>query len=142
VVIKAAWWSDRPTVARVVELTTHDMRNAFHGGGLINAPLAVVTASIMATARRLDVRLNPHDAVMSKIGNAVGHMAAKVEASASNGTLSEFNEQFRRRRLEAQRTGNGSRATAIVEQLRKLMGEAAATGENASPVMFDKVFGG
>src|SRR5262245_50679595 len=55
--LHGVWWADRATVARVIELATHDMRGAWRGNSLIDADVATVTAAITAAARRLDVRL-------------------------------------------------------------------------------------
>jgi hypothetical protein len=129
---------------RLVELTQHDMRNACRGGGLLDADAGAVSTVILAAAGRFGVQLNAHDAVMAKVSGAVGKIADKVEASRQNGTLSAFNAEFKRRRLEAVKSGTRFPSYAgAVARLNRVVAGAAATGGVATPLaIFNEVFGG
>jgi hypothetical protein len=142
--MKWAMWADRPTVARLIELTTHDMRGAFRGGGLIDAPLPIVEAAILAAARRLDVRLAQHSAVMAKVGGQVGKIAERVEGARQSGAMAGFNAEFKLRRKEAMKRGARfpSYGGALMK-LRRVMAEHAAAQASGAigPDVLSAVFG-
>jgi len=142
-VLHAVWWADRASVARVIELATHDMRGAWHGNSLIDADAAAVTAAVTGAARRLDIRLADHATVMTRVSGQVGKIKQRIEGSRQSGGLSAFNAEFRRRRLLAQRTGaRFPPYGAALRRLRAAMATAAATGGTATPLaIFDQVLG-
>jgi tetratricopeptide (TPR) repeat protein len=83
----AAWWADRASIARLIEVTQHEMRGACRGGGVIDASAATVQSTIMTVARRLEVRLSERAAVMAKVGNATARIAGKTEGMRQSGGL-------------------------------------------------------
>lgn len=62
-------------------------------------------AAVQAAARRYGVGLKDHDAVMASVAVGVERIAGEIETSRKDGTLADFNAEFQRRRLEAQKRG-------------------------------------
>jgi hypothetical protein len=113
-------------------------------GGIVDLNLATVKRAIEIGAMRLNVRLSDHARTLAKVGAATARIADGIESARLNGTLSAFNEAYRRRRLEAQR--NGQRILpyeAALGRLRSALAEHAAsrsTGE-IPPSLMRSVFG-
>ncbi len=130
------------------------MRGMYRGGGLIDAPLPTVERTIMAAAKRLDVRLAAHHVLMSRVGSAVGVASAtvtaaereeKLKGARETGLLKFFNREFRKRGegAAAGRLGDGVRRMTLgvkpmVERpvpslplLRCLEGEGEADADSA-----------
>ncbi len=45
VTMRAAWWAERPAVARLQEVVIHQLGTVYRGGGLIAAPLLEVEST-------------------------------------------------------------------------------------------------
>jgi len=141
--LHGVWWADRASVARVIGLASHDLRTAWRGNSLIDADVATVTAAITAAARRLDVRLADHAVVMARVTGQVGKIRQRVEGSRQTGGLSAFNAEFRRRRLEAQRTGVYFPTYGLaLSRLRRATAAHAPGASGALPeTLLERVFG-
>ena len=86
-----------------------------------------------ADARALGITLTDHATVLVRARAAVVKIEAGMAWAQMTGVLHEFNQEYRRRRLEAQRRGERfmgyAQATA---RLRRTIAKVAATG--AAPV--------
>jgi len=87
------------------------------------------TGDILAAARALGVTLTDHATVLARTKAAVARIEAGMAWAQRTGPLHEFNQEYRRRRLEAQRRGERfmgyAQATA---RLRCAITKVAATG--------------
>jgi hypothetical protein len=83
--MRAAWWADIASIARLIEGTQHEMRGACRGGGVIDASAATVQSTIMTVARRLEVRLSERAAVVAKVGTAPARSADKTAGIRESG---------------------------------------------------------
>jgi hypothetical protein len=63
------------------------MRGAYRDGRLIDGRVPVVSSAITTVARRLEVRLSEHAAVMAKVGSATARIADKIEGANSSGAM-------------------------------------------------------
>jgi hypothetical protein len=72
---------------------------------------------IPAAARALGIALTHHVTVLARAKHAVAKIEAGMAWAERNGVLHEFNQEYRRRRLEAARQG------------RRFMGLCAGDGE-------------
>jgi len=141
--VHAVWWADRASVARVIELAVHDMRGAWRGNSLIDADVATVTAAVMAAARRLDVRLADHATVMARVTGQLGKIRQRVEGSRQTGGLAAFNAEFKRRRMEAQKTGAyfPTYSLALSRLRRAMAAHAPGAAGGVSHTLLEMVFG-
>jgi len=131
-------------VRRLVEIVLHDMRSVHRGGGLLNANVAMVSTTIQRVAPRLSLALATHESVMQRAGAATTKIAAWVEGSRTNGTLSAFNQAYRKRRLAAQRTGARMMPyNTMLARLNRAMASHAAAAQTCAipPDILRAVFG-
>ena len=99
--VVAAWWCAELASAETV--ADHAESVDLRGGGARTIDQAVV--AILAAARRLDVRLTPHDAVMARARMATRKIAERVEQAAKAGDLRFFNVLFQQKRRAAELEG-------------------------------------
>jgi hypothetical protein len=108
---EAAWWCEALKARPLI-------RAARRRGG-----------DIPAGARALGVALTDHATVLARANGAVAKIKAGMAWAQRTGVLHEFNQEYRRRRLEAQRRGEPfmgyGQATA---RLRRAITKVAATG--------------
>jgi hypothetical protein len=97
--------------------------------GLVIQAARARTGDIPAAARALGVVLTDHATVLARAKGAVARIDAGMAWAQRSGVLHEFNQEYRRRRLEAQRRGERFMGYAQAkERLRGAMVKVAATG--------------
>jgi len=98
--VEWAGWCNKSDAGRVAYTITRG-----NGSDALKCDLATAIGQVVGTAERYGVRLSGHDAVLARVGAATQRIADRTENSRVNGTMAAFNSEFRRRRLEAQKTG-------------------------------------
>jgi hypothetical protein len=121
----AAWWCNSRRSAEEI-LTAVNGRYA----GIEEATRAVLQA-----ATRLGVVLSGHEAVLARARAAARELDARVSSANAAGTLQFLNQEYRRRRLEAERSGR--RFMTYSEAQRRL--KAALAGAAAGYAVADLV---
>jgi hypothetical protein len=135
-------WGEARSVGRLHRSVLRDVRA--RDGGIVDLNLVTLKRTIDMNAMRLTVRLSDHARTLAKVGAATARISEGVEASRLNGVLSQFNETYRKKRLEAQ--ANGQRILpyeAALGRLRRALASHAAsrsTGELPLSLM-ESVFG-
>jgi hypothetical protein len=100
------------------------------------------SGDIPAAARVLGVALTDYATVLARAKHAVAKIDAGMAWAQRSGVLHEFNQEYRRRRLEAQ--GRGERFTGYAQataRLRRAITRVAANGTAPVPTVRE-VFGG
>jgi hypothetical protein len=99
---EAAWWCEAGKAGPVIRAARR------HSG------------DITAAARALGVALTEHATVLARAKHAVAKIEAGMAWAQRSGVLHEFNQEYRRRRLEAQRRGERfmgyGQATALLRR--------------------------
>ena len=93
------------------------------------------SGDIPAAARVLGVALTDYATVLARAKHAVAKIDAGMAWAQRSGVLHEFNQEYRRRRLEAQ--GRGARFRGYAQatvRLRRVLVETAA-GNSTAPLM-------
>jgi hypothetical protein len=119
----AAWWCVAHDAGRVIRLARK------HG------------CDIPAAACTLGIALTDHATVLARAKAALARIEAGMAWAQRSGALSEFNREYRRRRLEAQ--GRGARFMGYAQataRLRRAMTKVTATG-TAPVAILREVFG-
>ena len=97
---------------------------------------------IPAAARELGVAVTDHATVLASAKHAVAKIEAGMAWARRSGVLHEFNQEYPRRRLEAQRRGERLIGYAqAMARLRRAITKVAATG-TAPRAIVREVFGG
>ena len=94
---------------------------------------------IPAAARALGVALTEHSMVLARAKTAVAKIEAGMAWAQRTGVLHEFDQEYRRRRVEAQ--GRGERVTGYAQAttwLRRVLVETAAS--NSTAPLMSRVF--
>jgi hypothetical protein len=86
-IASAAWWCETVKAGPVIRAARR------HSG------------DIPAAARALGVAFTDHATVLARARHAVARIEAGMAWAQRTGVLHEFNQEYRRRRLEAQRRG-------------------------------------
>jgi hypothetical protein len=93
---------------------------------------------VVAAARRLDVMVTEHAGVVTRAQAAVKKIEGGLRWAQRQGVLSQFNDEYRRRRLAA--TARGERFMSYGEaqaRLRKALAGVAAGGELQIQSLFE-----
>jgi hypothetical protein len=116
----AVWWTADARTANAIITALGEVRPA---------TIAQAEAEVRAAALRLNMTLADHSEVMGRTKLAVDKLASRLDAAQSAGLLKDFNTEFKRRRLEAQRRGRGFMPynTARAKLAKLLAGAAAGT---------------
>jgi hypothetical protein len=105
--------------------------------------LAVARAcrdGIPAAAARLGLHVTSHNNVVSRATAAVSKIEAQVTKSHDNGNLKFFNQEYKRRRIDAALEGKSFVSYVVAKQrLRRAIAQVAAGKITAGVV--DQVFG-
>jgi hypothetical protein len=121
----AAWWARRGDAARIFV----GARKATNASGL---PAA---AAILHSARKLGVEITPHAVAVAKINT-------KLAAAQAAGALQFFNQEYQRRRRQAQAQGKGFMSYATARgRLERVLGGVVAGGISAELIarVFDEI---
>jgi hypothetical protein len=105
----AAWWCEAVKAGPVIRAARR------HSG------------DIPAAARELGVPVTDHARVLARAKHAVAKIEAGMAWAQRTGVLHEFNQEYRRRRLEAQRRGERFMGYAMA-RLRRALTKVAANG--------------
>jgi hypothetical protein len=117
----AAWWVE-------AELAGGLIKQAQKNGG-----------DIPAIARKLGVTLTEHDVVIVRAQAAAARIESAIAQAMDRGDLKFFNAEYRRRRAEAKRRGQGFMSySAARERLGRAIASAAAGTMTAG--LLDSVF--
>lgn len=71
------------------------------------AKAAKATGDVPAAAARCGIKLTPHALVLERVQQRSAKIELAIERAMDAGVLHQFNAEYRRRRLEAQRAGRG-----------------------------------
>lgn len=106
-VLAAVWWCfDRRTAQQIATLAqASDLRHVQKQGPCLLATLTEAMDGIAAAAARLKFRLTDHATVLSRVRTSTAVIDGKLTAAQDAGQLREFNKEYRRRRIAAQRAG-------------------------------------
>jgi hypothetical protein len=106
-VLAACWWCfDKRTAQQIVSLAVaSDLRRAQKQGPCLSVTLAQASEGIAAAAARLQFRLTDHVTVLTRVRASTAVLDGKLTAAQDAGQLREFNKEYKRRRLAAQRAG-------------------------------------
>jgi len=97
--------------------------------GPCSGSLEKATATFPAAARALGVALTDHATVLTRAKAAVARIEAGMAWAQRTGVLHQLNQEYRRRRLEAQRRGERFMGYAQAKaRLRRAIAKVAATG--------------
>jgi hypothetical protein len=119
---QAAWWCEAVKAGPVIRAARR------HSG------------DIPAAARALGIALTDHATVLARATAAVARIEAGMAWAQRNGVLSEFNREYRRRRLAAAARGERFMGYAQAKaRLRRAITNVAATG-NAPVAIVWEVF--
>jgi hypothetical protein len=120
----AAWWVE-------AELAGGLIRQAQKNGG-----------DIVATARKLGVTLTEHSTVLARAAAAASRIESAIAQAMDRGDLKFFNAEYKRRRTEAERRGQGFMSYAQArERLVRAIASAAAEGGTVKAKLIAGVFG-
>ena len=93
------------------------------------ADLAQRNGDIVGAALRLQVQLTEHVKLIARVRERTGRIEAALQTALDEGTLRAFNQEFRRRRLEAQRAGREFMSYQIAHaRLRRVVTEMVSRG--------------
>ena len=85
--------------------------------------------NVEAAARRAGIVLADHAAVLARAEAAVAKIHAGLQRAQQAGVLAEFNQEYKRRRLEAAERGNGFMSYQQAQaRLQRVLTRIAATG--------------
>jgi hypothetical protein len=112
-----------------------DLRAAPRWGKLIGITVEQGAAAVEAAARRLSIRLEPHEAVIGRVKARVALLTDHVDAALSTGELVDFNKEYRQGRLAAR----GTRSPSYNAALSRLRAALAAELERTE--ILRQVFG-
>jgi hypothetical protein len=106
-VLAAVWWCfDKRTAQQIASLAVaSDLRRAQKQGTCLSVTLTEAMEGITAAAARLQFRLTDHATVLTRVRNSTAVIDGKLTAAQSAGQLREFNKEYQRRRIAAQRAG-------------------------------------
>jgi hypothetical protein len=105
--LRAAWWSERPRL--LLDQLERELGSAYCFG-LCERDLQTVSRIVELCARRLELRMAPHELVMASVTRATTTIKARVETARQSGGLSFISRKFKRRRAAALRWANPSHA--------------------------------
>jgi hypothetical protein len=113
--LRAVWWTrDRGTAEQIL---------------IAIGEAQPATAEQAIAAGRLGVALNDHGVVLARAQAAVCRLDGKLTAAQTMGDLKPLNREYKRRRLEAERSGRKFMSYSEAQRrLRKALASAAATG--------------
>jgi hypothetical protein len=107
--MQAAWWCASSKVGAIIRSAQRD------------------DGDVVAAARRLQVPLAEHTAVIAKVTKAMTKINHGLEWARRTGALRSINAEFKRRRLDAERRGDGfMRYGEVVRRLHGMMSDVAA----------------
>jgi hypothetical protein len=113
-----AWWC-RATEAAKVARRARELRSK------LPPPIAIVRA-----AGELAIPLTPHATTMTRATAALAKLEQRMAAAQDAGALSEFNAEFRRRRIAARARGERFMSYRRAQtRLQAVLEQAAAAGE-------------
>jgi hypothetical protein len=104
---------------------------------------ATASATLARAAAALRVLLTPHNAAMTRAGDAAARLNNFMDSLRGTGRLKEFNRMFKSRRMEATLNGQGFMTYAVAEaRLRKALIPYLIGGRTIGPVqtLFEQIF--
>jgi hypothetical protein len=106
-VLAAVWWCfDKRTAQQISNLVVaSDLRSARKERSCLAVSVAEATAGIVAAAGRLKFKLTDHATVLARAKAGSMAIEDRLVAVQDAGQLREFNKEYQRRRLVAQRAG-------------------------------------
>jgi len=129
----AAWWARRGDAALIFAAA----RKATKASDGLPA-----AAAILHSARKLGVEITPHAVAMMRVEAALAKTNTKLAAAQAVGALQFFNQEYQRRRRQAQAQGKGfvSYATAR-RRLERVLAGVVAGGISAELIarVFDEI---
>jgi hypothetical protein len=134
---------DLRSAQRVVTLAlASDLRHFTRDGPRFAVTLREASTAIAAAAGRLDVQLTSHDTLLARAGVAVGKIETGLAVAQAGGGLKFFNEEFQKRRREAQTHGKKfmNYGTARTKLFEILAGIAAGADVDRTKVL-EQIFG-
>jgi len=99
------------------------------------------TGDVPGIAARYGIRLTAHAHVLERVQQRTAKIDAAIEQAIDAGVLKQFNDEYRRRRLEAKRAGKGFMAYGIAQaRLRKAVTAMVARGGLVTESLIGGVF--
>jgi hypothetical protein len=144
-ILAACWWCfDLRTAQQIQTLTVAcDLRSARKEGSRFAVNLTEASAAIIAAAGRLHFKLTEHAIVMERIRLTGIALEGKLTAAQNAGVLREFNQEYKRRRIAAQRAGKRYLYyEAARAKLRALLAAAADDRFSSDGDIIRRVFEG
>jgi hypothetical protein len=119
----AAWWARRGDAARIFAAA----RKATKASDGLPA-----AAAILHSARKLGVEVTPHAVAMMRVEGALAKINTKLAAAQGVGALQFFNQEYQRRRRQAQAQGKGFMSCATArKRLERVLAGVVAGGISA-----------
>jgi hypothetical protein len=113
-----AWWLPADQAGVVLKLARQP------GGDLEGA------------ARKAGIVLADHATVLARAEAAVAKISTRLDQAQKTGVLQEFNQEYRRRRLEAAQQGRGFMSYRTAQaRLQRVLTKVAATGEAPAAIV-------
>jgi hypothetical protein len=142
-VLAAAWWCfDLRTAQQIATLAVAcDLRRITKEGSRLTVTIAEASTAIIAAADRLQFRLTDHAAVLARAKAAGVELESQLAAAQNAGQLSEFKQEYQRRRLAAKTAGRRFISYQEARSRLRALLAATAAGKFAGNVI-QRVFEG